>query len=340
MPLPFRPRCMPTALGPLPYTSSEDAWKLVLRYVPNTLPLPLLAHAGEDALTIAADGLGGTTVGPEQLVFEPEGAFAALDELYLAYLQDRHATRAIDLAALDEWTEHEAQLKRADAVSAVLMGPISLSLRLADEQGRTALTNAMLVDAVVKHLYLRLRWQHAVLSRAARVVLHWLYEPYFTIVGSPFSPIGWSNALSMLQETFGANEGVRGIWLGEATDVSKLLADPMFEVVGLPLPLPNVVEAWAPELRRFIQRRGAIGWGIVPQTAEGLAHARVGRLAARFTAVLRALEDAGLATPEVVDASFIMPEDTLGNLEPREAETALQLTKELSGMLRHSYGLD
>ena len=42
--------------------------------------------------------------------------------------------------------------------------------------------------------------------------------------------------------------------------------------------------------------------------------------------MLRALEDAGLPTVEVVEASFIMPEDTLANLDPGAAETALQLT--------------
>lgn len=340
MPLPFRPNCLPTALGPLPHTSPKEAWALSFEYMPGVLPLPLLATAGEDPLTLAVDGFGGVTAGPDHVAFEPQAALAALDDLYLAYLEDRFDSRMLDLAALDLWSQREAQIKRAQAVSTVLMGPISAAVRLADEEGRTALTNEMLVDALAKHLCLRLEWQYDVVSRAAPAVIHWLYEPYLSIVGSPFAPIDWNSTHLLLEETFGSNAGVRGVWAGESTDLPKLLESDTIELVGLPLPLPNVVEAWAGTLGAFIRRRGVIGWGIVPQTRDALEHARVGRLAARFGSVLQALEEVGLPTADVVRASLIMPEDTLAGLEPAEAEAALQLTKELSGMLRHSYDLD
>jgi hypothetical protein len=340
MPLPFRPNCLPTALGPLPHASAREAWNVYLEYTPSILPVPLLATSGEDPLTLALDGFGGASTGPDYLAFDPEHAFAALDDLYLAFLQDRFASRALDLAALDLWAQREPQIKRALAVSTVIMGPISAALRLADHEGQTALTNAMLVDALAKHLCLRLEWQQDAISDGAASVIHWLYEPYLSIVGSPFAPIDWDAAQLLLEETFGANSGVHAVWIAEATDVASVVGIATVEAVGLPLPLPNVAEAWAAALGDFIRRRGVIGWGMVPQTRDGLRHARVGRLAARFGAVLRALEDAGLPTAEVVRASLIMPEDTLLGLEPSEAEEALQLTKELSGMLRHAYDLD
>ena len=339
MPLPFRPNCLPTALGPMPHATAQAAWDACIRHLPPILPLPLLAADGEEPATLAVEGFGGVTIALDHLRFDRVAAHAALDDLYLAYLQDRASTRALDLAALDGWTERAAQIKRAECVSTVLMGPISLALRLVDADGQPALGSPVLVDALGKHLYLRLQWQMLV-RRGARCVLQWLYEPYLDIVGSPFAPLGWPDAHHLLEETLGAADGVHGVWVGEATDVPALLAGTLVEVLGLPLPLPNVVETWAPALHDLIRRRGAIGWGIVPSTAEGLAHARVGRLAARFGAVLRALDDAGLPTAEVVRASIIMPEDTLGKLYPSEAEAVLALTNQLSGLLRHSYGLD
>jgi hypothetical protein len=340
MPLPLRPSCLPAALGPLPHPTAREAWDLHARYLPTILPLPLLAGAGEDPAALAADGFGGAAIGIDQLELDRETAFAALDDLYVAYLQDRATTRALDLAALDEWTQREPQIKRAEVVSTILMGPISLALRLIDDEARPALMNEVLVDALAKHLHLRVQWQQQVLARSARSVLHWLYEPYLDIVGSPFSPVDWAGARYLIEETFGMTPGIRAMWVAEGTDLPALLADEIVEVVGLPLPQPNVAEGWAPVLQEFIRRRGAIGWGIVPQTTEGLAHARVGRLAARFNAVLRALEDGGLPALDVVRASLIMPEDTLDHLYPSEAEAVLGLMTQLSGMLRHSYGLD
>ena len=130
--------------------------------------------------------------------------------------------------------------------------------------------------------------------------MQWLYEPYLDVVATPFAPLDWPVARSMLEETFGTECGVRAVWVSPTTDLPALLSDETVEVVGLPLPLLSTAAAWAPALQRFIQRRGVIGWGIVPQTTEGLAHARIGRLSARFGEVLQALEEAGLPTTEVL----------------------------------------
>ena len=304
------------------------------------LPLPLLAREGEDPAALAADGFGGAIVVQDEMRFDREAAAEAISDLYLMYLQNRTATRALDLHLFDTWPQREAQVRRAQAVSTVLMGPISLALRLLDDEDRPMLTDNTVVDALAKHLYLRLQWQRATVGRSAEVVLQWLYEPYLDVVGSPFCPLDWAGAWHVLGETFGSGSGVRGLWVSEATDLPALLEGQVVEVVGLPLPSPDVAKGWALALRGFIQRRGAIGWGLVPQTPEGLAHARIGRLSARFGEVLQALEAGGLPVAEVVAASLIMPEDTLGDLEPAQAEEALAMTGQLAGMLRHSYGLD
>ena len=340
MPLPFRPDCQPAALGVLPHRTASAAWELCLRHLPVVMPLPLLVGEGEDPVTVAAEGFGGATVALNQLRLDRAAAVAGLDDLYLSYLQDQVGAGAVALHALAAWGSYEGQIRRAQALSTVLMGPISLSLRLIDDDGLAAMSDAVLIDALAKHLHLRLRWLQSRLERRAEAVLQWLYEPYIEVVGSPFAPLGWPQALQGLEEAFGIRTGVRGVWVSERTDLTALLQSPVVEVVGIALPLPSVAESWASTLASFIRRRGAIGWGIVPQTVEGLAHARVGGLAARFNDVLQALEGAGLPRAEVAGASLIMPLDTLGHLYPSEAEAVLTLTSQLAGLLRHSYGLD
>ncbi|HZG68547.1 MAG TPA: hypothetical protein VEZ12_17520, partial [Herpetosiphonaceae bacterium] len=94
MPLTFRPNCLPSALGVLPHTSTRAAWDACLQSVPSMLPLPLLVSDGEDPTTLAIDGLKGTTIVMEQPCCNRDTVHAALDELYVAYLQNRWATRA------------------------------------------------------------------------------------------------------------------------------------------------------------------------------------------------------------------------------------------------------
>lgn len=340
MPLPFRPNCLPTMLGPLPHRTARLAWDACLRYFPAMLPLPLLASSGEEPLRVAVQGFGGVAFVRDQVQFDHAAAVKGYDELYLAYLEDQFATHAISLGAFTEWTARELHIKRADAVCTTMMGPISAALRLLDDDGVTALNDLAMVDALAKHLSLRLQWQSAMVNRGAKTVVQWLYEPYLDVVGTPFAPISWSAAGDLFEQAFGAQRGVRAIWTSSTVNLPALLAEPVIDIVGLPLPQPATASVWGPALREFMQRQGVVGWGIVPTTVEGLANARVGRLAARFTEFLQALEAIGLPVADVIARSLIMPEDTLGHLDANVAESALAMVSQLSGMLRHSYGLD
>src|SRR3954454_13713289 len=116
MPLPFRPNCLPSALGVLPLVSARSAWNAVLLSVPVMLPLPMLAPDGEDPMALAIDGLAGTTIAMEQHRFNRDVMHAATDDLFVAYLQDRWATRALSLRALDDVSQREAQLRRAEVL--------------------------------------------------------------------------------------------------------------------------------------------------------------------------------------------------------------------------------
>ena len=348
MPLPFRPNCLPAALGVLPHLTTRVAWEACIQYLPALLPVPLLTSEGEDPATVAIDGFPGATIALDQFRFDRKAAAPALDRLYAAYLRHRWDTRALSLQALDSWARHETEIRRADAVVTVLMGPISAALRLVDDQTLPVLGDELVLDALAKHLALRMQWHQMTVGRSARVLLQWLYEPYLDIVGSPFSPVTWPIARHLLEEAFssgypmgeGAPQSVRGVWASETVDVPSLLEGTLVEALGLPFPAPAALQAWAPALQDFVRRKGVIGWGIVPQTVDGLTHARVGRVAARFTSMLGILEAMGLTTGEIIAASMIMPEGTLGHLYPSEADAVLAITQQVSGLLRHSYGLD
>ncbi|GAC1550340.1 MAG: hypothetical protein NVS2B7_26420 [Herpetosiphon sp.] len=340
MPLPFRPQCLPSALGPLPHSVSMQTWDLVLPHFQRLAPLPLLSNEHESLLELAVRGLPGASIRDKQPIWDPSSLNNQIDKLYSAYLKHQIETRALELTAIEELERRETVLRPVRALSTTQWGPFSLALSLTSEEHESAVTDEIILDAIVKHLYLRLQWQAEVLGHYDKPLLQWCYEPYLEIIGSPFVGITWTDVRALLGETFGQHCGVRAVWAAENVDFAELVADEIVEVVGVSLPTPEQAEAWAPSIKAFLHRKGAIGWGIVPVSPDGLRQATAGRLAGRFGMVLKALAEAGITVETVVQASIIMPADSLDQLKPAEAEQAIKLTVELAELLRQAYGIE
>lgn len=341
MPLPFRPICQPTHLGLLPHTEATAAWDVVQRYT-GTLPaLPLLVSEGESLAVLGAEGFEGVALSNMDVTLDRGAAKEALSKLYSAYLRGSGARQAIQLAAVGRLLHAEqAAFRRARALCGLLIGPISLTLTLIDEQADPILNDGELVDAVAKHLFLRRVWLHKLLERSSKPALIWMYEPYLGVAMSPFAPLGIDALMDAVDQALGDRDMLRALWLPDALTAARLDDRLRLDAVGLPLPEPEQAALLKDWLGQQLATKTALAWGIVPVTSDGLRSVTVGRLAARFEAWLQALQALSVPVGDVLAASLIMPEDTLAYLDAAEAEHALMLTAELSSLIRQSYGVD
>lgn len=339
MPLPFRPNCQPTSLGPLPHTSAEAAWNTVLRHTPALPALPLLAGAAESPMALGYEAFPGVQQRATQVEVDRATALGALDQLYAAYLRGSGTGQALTLQALPRaQAPDQTPYRRARMLFGLVPGPLSLALTLVDTQDEPLGDSVELIDALAKHLFLRRAWLQRALGRLGRPTAIWVYEPHWALLGSPFNPQPaevWLDAASQTLQ----DAGPRALWIADLATPEALLLLPL-DLIGAPLPAPAQAPALAPLVRQLLERQVAIGWGIVPASLEGLRQTSAGRLAARFDAWVRALDEAGIAAHALLGASLIMPEDTLDHLPPDAAERALALTAELAAIIRHSYGVE
>jgi hypothetical protein len=340
MPVPFRPQCQPTSLGPLPHTNVAAAWDAVLRHTPALPALPLVAGECDALPLLAVGGFAGVEVRDWETVVDRAASVSGFDRLYANYLQGPAHAQRIELAAVDRLLNAEPPLlRRSRALASVLVGPITLALTVVDDQAVPLLNDVELLDALSKHLFLRRLWLQRLLERSGKSVMVWLYEPHLNRATWPFSPLGIDAIVSAVDQALG-NVGPRALWLPDAQTAQALTAELRIDALAFPLPSPEQASLLAPFVARLVADKTAIGWGIVPVTSEGIASATVGRLAGRFERWLDALEGAGLDRAAVLSASLIMPEDTMAYLDPAEAERALSLTAELSSLIQQSYGVD
>ena len=331
MPLPFRPNCQPTNLGPLPHTQPARAWEAVMHTTPQLPALPLLAAEGETPFALAAESFTGATLIDGAAMVDRYAAARGLDAAYAQYLRGVALPPSSELAAMPRLLPSEQMMfRRSTALFGLVLGPVSMALSLVDEQLVPVLDDAELLDACAKHVFLRRRWLRTMLERMGKPAILWVYEPYMAAATSPFCPLPADVLLDAVDQALGT-ETTRALWLPDVR-CCMALQGIRLDLLGLALPHAESAAAeaaaLAPVLSRLLAERTTVGWGIVPVTAEGLNAATVGRLAARFEIWLAALEAVGIERATVLRHTLVMPEDTLAYVDPPAAEHALSLTGE------------
>jgi len=200
-------------------------------------------------------------------------------------------------------------------------GPLSFGLTVADQDLRASLYNESLADVLVKNAAMIARWQVRQLKTVRPNVIIFVDEPYMASFGSAFISLSREQVIAMLDEVFaaihaeGALAGVHccantdwGVLLTTKVDILNLDAYGYLENLAL----------YPAELRQFLDRRGAVAWGIVPnnehvldETPQSLAD----RLRAGFKVITEKARARGVVIqPEEFAArSLITPACGLGS---------------------------
>jgi hypothetical protein len=221
-------------------------------------------------------------------------------------------------------------------------GPISFGLTVTDQDLRASLYNEMLADAILKNAAMIARWQVRQLKTVRSNVIIFVDEPYMASFGSAFISLSREQVIAMLDEVFDAihAEGaLAGVHCCANTDWGVLLAT---KVDILNLDAYGYIEKLAlypAELRAFLDRGGAVAWGIVPNneeiyrvTAEGLAkHLRGGIQLMSEKATARGVT---IRPAEFNERSLLVPACGLGSTSVEIADRVFEVLSQTATHLR------
>jgi hypothetical protein len=152
-----------------------------------------------------------------------------------------------------------------------VMGPISFGLTVTDQDGRACLYNDIYVDVLIKHMTFNALWQVKQLGTVSKQVLMFVDEPYMASFGSAYVSLGREQVITWLDEVYealhavGAVSGTHccgntdwGLLLSTQVDILNLDAYDFIENLAL----------YPVELREFLDRGGAVCWGLIPNTEQ------------------------------------------------------------------------
>ncbi len=354
----FAPRARSTGIGSLPHPAAADALRLILSTFPAIPFWPQLSRRDfrENMYAQFSEDLVGVKL---DLPHEWMGAvvddetIASIEHFYARYLENDPRLFAVSrayAAGLYALHEERAALRDAQWIKGQVTGPISFGLKVVDQNLRPMLYDDALRDVLVKHLARKAQWQENFLSdfvgagspRPAAVdgktpplpTIIFVDEPSLALIGASVVALNRDEVIRDLEEVFAALSGLKATHCCGNTDWSLLLGTSVDVISFDAYNYAENLALFADDVKRFLDRGGALAWGIVPTVEEQIAAETVESLVARLDAAIGLLVKKGIDRDLLYERALVTPACGLGTISIPAAERAFALTRGVSERVR------
>jgi len=333
--------CLPTAIGSMPHTDPKPACSLVLKYLKEIPVWPQLPRCSfkENMYAQFSEGFPGITVTEDKVyVDRSQDLTEPLTELYEAYLEndiDKYAVSAEYAAGLHAFLA--VQNLSPLAVKGQVTGPVSWGLTITDNNQRSIIYDDTLADAAAKLLRLKAAWQEKELGKISRNTIIFVDEPYMTSFGSAFVSLSKEKVISLLEEVFAGIKGLKGVHCCGNTDWSVSLATSVNIISFDAYNYAQSLSLYPAEIKKFLDKGGAIAWGIVPNDESSLTKETTASLKDRLEEAMAPFTRKGVPFKQLLRQGLLTPSCTLASLSEEAADRALELLAELSANIRKRY---
>jgi methionine synthase II (cobalamin-independent) len=240
-------------------------------------------------------------------------------------------------AGLYALREERAALRDAWWVKGQVTGPISFGLRVVDQSLRPMLYDDTLHDVLVKHLARTAQWQEQFLSELGQTLI-FVDEPSLALIGASVVALNRDEVIRDLEEVFSALRGLKGTHCCGNTDWSLLLNTSVDVISFDAHSYAENLALFADDVKRFLNRGGALAWGIVPTVEEEIARTTEDTLVARLDASIDLLVKKGIDRDLLYERALVTPSCGVGTPSVGAAERALALTRAVSERVRAREG--
>ncbi len=336
--------CLPTIIGTMPHTDPKPACRLITRYLKDIPTWPQLPKRSflENMYVQYSEGFPGLVVdneGKRIFVDRCQDLIKPLEAFYSAYLEDdidkypmspEYAAGLHTLVGMDNLTPR--------AVKGQITGPITWGMTVTDEEKRGIIYDETLGDVVAKMLKLKASWQEKELSQVSKNTIIFVDEPYMSAFGSVGLLLPKEKIISLLEEVFSGISGLKGVHCCGNTDWSIILETSTDILSYDAYNYAQSLSLYPAETKRFLDRGGAIAWGIIPNEAESLAKESAASLKDRLEEAMAPFTRQGIPLKDLIAQGLLTPSCGLVPLASEElAERALELLAELSIKIRKRY---
>ncbi len=333
--------CLPTIIGSMPHTDPDAACGLI-SYVLKDLPawpqLPKRSYL-ENVYAQFSQGFPGVEIEGESITVNcSQDLDPDIEKLYAAYIENNIEQFPIErayAAGLHTFLTLPGLAPRA--VKGQVIGPVSFGLTLCDNNKKPILYDDVYSDLASKLLRLKAAWQERVLKQVSRNTIIFVDEPSMSVYGSAYYSFSKEKVITLLEDVLAGIEGLKGIHCCGNTDWSVILATSADIVSYDAYNYAESLSLYPDEIKRLLDRSGAIAWGIVPNDEASLSRESVSSLKDRLEEAMAPFTRKGIRFRDLVVQGLITPSCGLAPLSEAATSTALVLLTELSARMRKAY---
>jgi len=334
--------CLPTTIGAMPQTDPEEACSQVVHYLTDIPAWPQLPKRSflENMYVQFSEGFPGVVLEGERIYIDcSQDLDRPLEQLYAAYLRNninKYPISADYAAGLHRFLASENLSPLA--VKGQVTGPVTWGLTVTDDSRKAIIYNDILGDAVARLLRLKASWQEKALSQLSPNTVIFVDEPYMAAYGSVGVSLSEERVISLLEEVLGGIKGVKGVHCCGNTDWSVLLETSVDILSFDAYNYAQSLSLYPSAIRKFLDRKGTIAWGIVPNDEEALASETAASLQDRLEEAMAPFTRKGIRFKQLIKQGLLTPSCGLAGLSTSDAAAqALELLAKLSANIRKRY---
>ena len=340
--MPIPGNLLTTAMAVMPHTNVDRALELALSLdIPFWPQLPRYNYY-EDMYVQASEHFPGILLDMEKqtlrfsqdkFLAELEDCMGRFDEPEYFDISDTYSVVYKKFLELD--------LSDRPAIRGQLEGPISFGFNVVDENDRPILFDDTVRPFMLEFMSKRVNIQLARLKKMNPNAFMFVDEPGLQFLFSAMAGYGDQAARKDMELFFSMIERPRGVHLCGNPDWDFLLTQDL-DILSLDVySNGEIFAAYAPSIKKFLDRGGVLVWGIVPTNFEPFENENMASLEKRLEALWSALSKKGIDREFLFSRSLLSPA-TCCLVNPdgeKTVEAAFKTIINLSGRLREKYGL-
>lgn len=348
----FTPKCIATAIGSLPHAKAEDAVQVVLKNIPDAPIWPQLPANGmnEQMEVQYSEGMPRVVIDreKERMYIDTTGDYSLdLANFYEKFLMEDLDYFQITPAFSQGFYAMESALKASGKIRPYVKlqttGPISFGLTIVDEAKRAIYYNPEFIDAIVKGLAMKCRWQIERYKGFGQNVICFVDEPILSAFGSStYVSVSREDVIAKLGEVIEAVHSagaIAGVHCCGNTEWS-ILIDAGVDLVNFDaFDYGDTIALYPQAVKAHIQSGKGLAWGIVPTNSAKVHGQTAESLIAKLDASVDNLANAtGLDRNLILQQAVITPSCGTGSLPVADSELVFDLLGKVSSALRARQG--